>query len=164
MNLESWAYVAEIVGAIAVVASLIYVGIQIRDSNRVNQANARHNISEFVLQVSLFNAGHADRIASIQEKTNNGEKLSGAEQTFQWWTHMNLMLHAETYYHHYELGMMPDGHWDGYVRYVEGYSTTPGFAEFWSDVGPSFSRNFSNWMTEIINRNNGLNLPTHDNG
>jgi hypothetical protein len=162
MNLESWAYISEIVGAIAVVASLIYVGIQIRDSNRVNQANARHNISEFVLQVSMFNAGHADRIAAIQQKISEGEKLTGAEHTFQWWSHMNMMLHAETYYHHYELGLMPDGHWKGYVRYVEGYSIAPGFADFWKEAGPAFSRNFCNWMTEVVNRNNDLNLPSHD--
>jgi hypothetical protein len=163
MTLESWAYVAEIVGAIAVVASLIYVGIQIRDSNRVNQANARHNISEFVLQVSMFNAGHADRIAAIEQKIGEGIDLSAAERTFQWWSHMNFMLHAETYYHHYELQLMPDGHWTGYVRYIEGYSTSPGFVDFWRDVGPAFSRDFSNWMTEMVNRNNGLDLPFHDN-
>ena len=162
MTLESWAYISEIIGAIAVVASLIYVGIQIRDSNRVNQANARHNISEFVLQVSMFNAGHADRIAAIEQKIAEGGELTGAEHTFQWWSHMNMMLHAETYYHHYELGLMPDGHWKGYIRYVEGYSTAPGFAEFWGEVGPAFSRNFCNWMTEVVNRNNDLNLPLHD--
>ncbi len=162
MTLESWAHVAEIVGGIAVVASLIYVGIQIRDSNRVSQANARHNISEFVLQVSLFNAGHADRIAAIQQKLAEGSELTGAEREFQWWGHMNFMLHAETYFHHYELGLMPDGHWKGYLRYMEGYSTSPGFVDFWSEVGPAFSRDFSNWMTEIVNRNNGLDLPFHD--
>ena len=136
MTLESWAYLSEIVGAVAVVASLIYVGIQIRDSNRVNQANARHNISEFVLHVSMFNAGQADRIAAIQQKISEGNELTGAEHTFQWWSHMSMMLHAETYFHHYELGLMPDGHWKGYIRYVEGYSTTPGFAGFWGEVGP----------------------------
>lgn len=103
MTLENWAYIAEIIGAIAVVASLLYVGIQIRDSNRVNQANARHNISEFVLQVPLFNASQADRIAAIQEKIDAGGALSAAEQTIQWWSHMNFVLHAETYYHDYEL-------------------------------------------------------------
>ena len=162
MTLQDWAYLAEIVGAIAVVASLIYVGIQIRDSNRVNQANARHNISEFVLQVSMFNAGQADRLAAIHKRISEGDELSDAEQTFQWWSHMNFMLHAETYYHHYELQLMPKGHWSGYVRYIESYSTSPGFVDFWREVGTAFSREFSNWMTEIVNRNNELNLPSHD--
>jgi hypothetical protein len=34
--------------------------------------------------------------------------------------------------------------------------------DFWADVGPAFSRDFSNWMTEIVNRNNDAALPNHD--
>ena len=109
MTLEQYAYLAEIVGAAAVVASLIYVGQQIRAANRVNEANARHNISEFVLQVSMFNAQHADRIAEIERKLGERLELSASEKLFQWWGHMNFMLHAETYFHHHELGLMPDG-------------------------------------------------------
>lgn len=75
---------------------------------------------------------------------------------------MNIMLHAETYFHHFELGLMQEGHWNGYVRYVESYANSPGLVEFWGDVGPAFSRDFSNWMTEIINRNNDVVLPSHD--
>lgn len=158
MTLESWAYLAEIIGAVAVVASLIYVGIQIRDSNRVNQANARHQISDFILQVSMFQAQHADRLAAIERKTELGE----GDRLFRWWNHMLFMLHAETYYHHYELGLMQSGHWNGYVRYVEGYVVSPGFVEFWEDVGPAFSRDFSNWVTAIVNRRNQVSLPNHD--
>ena len=158
MGLESWAYLAEIVGGVAVVASLIYVGIQIRDSNRVNRANARHQLSEFVLQLSMFRAEHADRYAAIQEKA----ELGPGDEEFRWWTHMMLMLHAETYYHQYVLGLMDEGHWAGYSRYIEGQSTSPGMPEFWADVGPAFSRDFCNWMTEIVNRNNGLSLPRHE--
>ncbi len=32
MNLQDWAYIAEIVGGIAVIVSLIYVGLQVNDS------------------------------------------------------------------------------------------------------------------------------------
>ena len=111
----------------------------------------------------MFNADQADRIAAIQQKISAGHELTAAEHTFQWWSHMNLMLHAETFFHHYELGLMPEGHWQGYVRYVEAHSVSPGFADFWREVGPAFSRNFCNWMTEIVNRNNQVNLPLHEN-
>ena len=164
MTLESWALIAEIVGAIAVVASLIYVGVQIRDSNRVSQANARHDISEFALQGSIFNASHADRIAEVARKHREGKDLSEAERTFRWWSHMNMMLHAEMYYHHYDLGLMPDENWQGYVRWMEIYSTSPGFLEFWKDVGLIFSRGFCDWMTEVVNRNNDADLPYFEDG
>jgi hypothetical protein len=51
---------------------------------------------------------------------------------------------------------------EGDSRYIEGYSTSPGMVDLWADVGPAFSRDFSNWMTEIVNRNNDAALPNHD--
>ncbi len=38
---------------------------------------------------------------------------------------------------------MPESHWEGYRRFVRGYLDTPGVTEFWGDVGPAFSREFS---------------------
>ena len=162
MTLESWALIAEIVGAIAVVASLVYVGIQIRDSNRVSRADARHNVSEFALQGSLFNTANADRIATINRKAAEGEALTDGEQTFQWWNHMTMMLHAEMYFQHNEIGLVDKGNWDGYIRWMEIYSVAPGFVDFWQDVNRIFSRDFCDWMTEIVNRNNDVSLPMFD--
>ncbi len=44
MSLGDWAAIAEIVGALAVVASLVYVGSQIRQSNAVMRAEAHRDI------------------------------------------------------------------------------------------------------------------------
>ena len=40
--------------------------------------------------------------------------------------------------------------------------TSPGFVEFWTDVGPAFSRDFADWLTGIVNRRNQVSLPSHD--
>lgn len=64
-------------------------------------------------------------------------------------------------FHQFDLGLMQEGHWAGYSRYIEGYSTSAGLVEFWRDVGPAFSRDFCSWMTEIVSRNNGVSLPYH---
>ena len=144
MTLQDYAAIGEILGAIAVVISLIYVGLQIRDNTRVNSASARHAISEFALEFSKFNAEHADRLARVMQET----ELDEPDRLFRWWCHMMVMLHAETYYHSFQVGMMPEAHWQGYVRYVEGYVRSPGMREFWDDVGPAFSRDFSRWIDE----------------
>ena len=62
---------------------------------------------------------------------------------------MTVFLHAETYFHHFELGLMPSKHWSGYVRFFQGYIKTPGVAEFWNDVGPAFSEDFSRWVDSL---------------
>ncbi len=61
-----------------------------------------------------------------------------------------MLLHAETYFHHHELGLMPDTHWRGYVRYMTTYIKSPGFREVWNDIGPSFSEDFAGWLNGLV--------------
>jgi hypothetical protein len=153
MNLDTYVAIAELVAAVAVIVSLIYLAVQVRQSNRVNSATARHAISQFALDFSMFKAEHADRLAKVTSESN----LSAGDLEFRWWNHMMVFLHAETYFHHYELQLMPSKHWSGYVRYVHGYLDTPGVREFWSDVGPAFSVDFSKWIDGLL-----AEMPTGD--
>jgi hypothetical protein len=146
MNLQSYVPIAELIAAIAVVISLIYLAIQVRQSNRVNSASARHAISQFALDFSMFKAEHADRLA----KVTSAKDLSPGDLEFRSWNHMMVFLHAETYFHHYELKLMPAKHWSGYVKYVQGYLDTPGVREFWDAVGPAFSVDFSKWIDGLL--------------
>ncbi len=148
MRLQEYALLAELIASIAVVVSLIYLAVQVRQSTRVNSAMARHAISQFALEFSMFKAEHADRLARVL----NQPTLSEGDSLFRWWNHMMVFLHAETYFRHHELGLMPASHWNGYVRYVEGYLTTPGVREFWADVGPAFSEGFSLWVGRLLER------------
>lgn len=154
MTFSDYAAIAEIIAAIAVVISLVYVGLQVRQSTRVSSAAARHAISQFALEFSIFKAEHADRLAHVYSASD----LSDGDLMFRWWNHMTVFLHAETYYRHHELGLMPGSHWEGYVRYVDGYLDTPGVPEFWADVGPAFSRDFSNWVTELLEQKSASDL------
>ena len=138
--------VSELLASIGVLVSLVYLAVQVRQGTRVNSANARHAISQFALDFSMFKAEHADRL----EHVISGAELGPGDGTFRWWNHMMVFLHAETYFHHYELGLMPQKHWSGYVRYVRGYLPVPGVVEFWADVGSSFSVDFAKWIDGLI--------------
>ncbi len=151
MTLQDYAALAEVVASVGVVVSIVYLALQVRQANRVDAAGARHAISEFALQFALFKAEHADRLAKV---LGAGE-LSEGDETFRWWNHMMVLLHAETYFRHHELGLMPRSHWNGYVRYVTGYLASPGVSEFWADVGEAFSEDFSRWITSLLEGTDG---------
>ena len=142
MNWGALAAVAEIIGALAVIATLAYLAYQVKENTVALSAQSRHSLSEFVLHISMFRAEHAAQYAKLK----SGEELSAEDEEFQYWSHMQVMLHAETYFHHSELGLMPKSHWSGYVRYITGYVHSRGFVDFWDDVGPAFSENFRNWL------------------
>ena len=104
MNLNALANLGQIVDAIGVMITLIYLAVQIRGNTRVASAQARHALSEFVLRISIFRAEHADRFARLESR----EELTDGDRQFQYWSHVQFLLHAETYFHHHELGLMPD--------------------------------------------------------
>ena len=54
MTAQNYVAIAELIAAIAVVISLIYLAIQVRQSNRVNSATARHSLSQFALDFSKW--------------------------------------------------------------------------------------------------------------
>lgn len=146
MNLESIALLSEILASIAVVITLVYLAKQVRQSTRVNRASARHSLSEFAFELSKFRAEHSDRWAKVMHEN----ELSDGDLEFRNWNHMMLLLHAETYYHHYKLSLMPNNHWDNYAKFIVAVLNSPGFEDYWNEVGFAFSEDFADWMNKIL--------------
>jgi hypothetical protein len=146
MNLSDLANFSQIIAAMGVVISIVYLAVQIRGNTKVVSAQARHGLSEFALRFSIFRAEHADRFAKLE----SGVELTNGDRVFQYWSHVQLLLHAETYFHHHELGLIPDAHWRGYARYMTKYIQSPGFREVWDDIGPGFSEDFARWLDALL--------------
>jgi len=53
MTLEQWAYVGQIAAAVAVVASLIYLAIQVRQSNALSRAQTRQSMIQMAREEIL---------------------------------------------------------------------------------------------------------------
>ena len=77
IKLSEWASIAEILGAAAVVVSLLFVGFQISDGNRETRAATAQAAldSEMLFQAELL------RYAATWEKVVKGVPLSDGEET-----------------------------------------------------------------------------------
>src|SRR5437879_3175166 len=142
MNLNDLANIGQIVGAIGVMVTLVYLAVQIRGNTKVVSAQARHAISEFVLRIALFRAEHADRFAKLE----SGAELTDGDRQFRYWSHIQFLLHAETYFHQHDLALMPETHWGPYERYLTKYMQSPGFRDAWNDIGAGFSQDSALWI------------------
>jgi hypothetical protein len=143
MSLDHIALLSQTIASVAVLASLLFVGLELRMNTTVNKASARHAISAFALELTKFRAEHADRIARLQ---GDGEHSEGDRQ-FLYWDQVNFILHAETYFRHHELGLMPKSHWQRYASWFStSMMTAPAFRASWDDIGPAFSTEFAAWV------------------
>jgi hypothetical protein len=148
MNWEAIGAVAEGIGGLGVILTLVYLSLQIRGSNRVAQAQSRHSMSEFAMGISRFRAEHADRYAKIA----SGEPLSSGDRLFVYWSHMQMITYGEAYFQLFQLGFMPDSHWTSYSRWIDDYVKERDFEEFWRSDSTSFSEDYAQWIDEKLSK------------
>ena len=107
MTLEQWALVSQIAGALAVVASLIYLALQVRHSNVLSRAQARQSMMELtqeqlLLQVTdpaiwlgVFNEG--PRSLEEKIKVNMWLTLFMRQREYEWLTHREGIMDSKMF-------------------------------------------------------------------
>jgi hypothetical protein len=78
VNWEAISAIAEVVGVIAVIASLIYVGLQVKQNTEIARANIVHETNATSLRVNELIAQDAS-LAAIYRKGTNGVSLEGTD-------------------------------------------------------------------------------------
>ena len=146
MSIQDLGALGELLAALATIATLIYLAMQIRANTRATSAQSRHAISDFARNIAEFRAANADRIAVIE----GSEALSEADEQFLFWLNVQMLLHGETYFHQHEMGLLPDSHWRSYHTYMRGFLPGKGVAECWESIGPSFPEEYRSWIDGLL--------------
>lgn len=148
MSLEDLGNVGEFVAAVAVVVSLIYLAVQIRQNTRavrsasyqsiVNTANdLGHNFTQVPGFTALFLQGGMDP-----------SKLS-EEQLGTLTAHLVGMFrfYENVFYQHQE-GMIDPKLWPGWQHDMLIWFDLPGFRHIWQDIRQRYCTEFSRFLEE----------------
>ena len=148
--MQDLAFVAEILGAVAVVASLVYLGRQIHQTNAQSQADARYSFLEAYGQMNLAVAQNKD-LASVFRRGSQGLELDEDEavqyfvllgQFLNTWSVL-FDLHVERH--------LPDSQWTTIRKDMITLLSTQGGRAFWNDVGRVGVHNdFANEIEKIL--------------
>jgi hypothetical protein len=68
------------------------------------------------------------------------------EQLAAWSQVIASVAVAESFFIHHRLGLIPKSHWEAYCRFWDGYAATPGVADTWAQMKPSFEPEFAEWL------------------
>ncbi len=142
MNWDAVGAAAELVGAIGMVASLFYLGTQIRQNTRTvrtasyhalvtNLANLASDVGRDGPVADLFVRGMSDlQSLSITEQRQFGMLLQ------------NMMRNFENIFYQFSQGMIDDVVWRGWKSRILRYYWQPGVQEWWptwrGDCHPDF--------------------------
>ena len=136
MNWEAISAISEIVGAIAVVISLIYVAAQIRQNTKMMRSAAKQGLTE-ASQNFIYTA-----IDKSEEwvKLTTGDDPSTPEEEAR----MSLMVRAmlrgfESQCYQYESGLLEDDEWYALQAAIKDLCSLPGFNRYWQQLKPHMS-------------------------
>lgn len=156
MTLEDWANIGEIVGAIGVVASLVYLAVQVRHNSEHIKENtaslqgvseaASEDGSRDVLITSITNP----ELIMIQRKGDSGEALNEIESA-QYTMMLRVTFNShQTYFIQHARGLTGDEIWEYWVRMFRKLTKAPGVRRWWSKAGKDYDQNFQTYIDDLM--------------
>jgi hypothetical protein len=146
MTLEDWAYIAQIVGVIVVVITLIYLTIQVRQGAQLLRSESR--------QVSL--STDQGGVYKFIEFPGLGKSMSAAERpTFEEKTQLLFWIIAqmrarEHEWLQYRSGALDGDTWLSYRDVIYFILGTPRCRALWELCHPYFNRPFVELVSEMV--------------
>jgi len=148
--IEQLYYVAEMISVVAVVISLIYVGIQVKQNTKAVKNSTLQNISENQINVHGLLAAHGD-LAEIVFKaaTGQGSDLGAEKFRFTSWMHTLMRTFENAFYQHRE-GALDERNWRSLCRQY-GPILHAGFnANYWAERSFMYSDDFKRFVDEEL--------------
>jgi len=150
MTLEEFNYIAEIIASIAVIASLIYVALQVRQNTAATQASSRvawvDTLNDVVGLISS-----APNLADILHRGANGlSNLKDREiLQFSAWLDQNFIMY-ETYYFQWKAGVLDARLWSIYRHAIADFMLQSGQQEWWETRRHWFDQEFQQYVNEVM--------------
>jgi len=156
LKLSDWASIAELVSAIAVIISLLYVGIQVKENtNEIRAANRQQLVSRTHTATQLVAAN--PELAGIFTKIAEGTTLSAREHVqFDYFVY-GMLKDMEEGFLLYREGRLDEEYWQTRVAITLNYlAQTPARDVYRrrKKVG-YFQTAFVKWLDQALNESDG---------
>jgi hypothetical protein len=149
VNWEALGAIAEMIGAIGVIATLVYLAVQVRQNTRAIRAQT---YGSFVTQFRNWNEpmraneGMAERFHELMEDV---ESLSPKEQRHAIHVLYDFTRLAENLHYQHSEGMLSDAVWSGWENTFRAYLSAPGFVWYLEQRRSFFAPEFNTWVSSL---------------
>lgn len=151
MNWEATSAVAEIIGVIAVVVSLVYLAVQIRQNTKVAKAATRQAIAESTERLGDDLINNSD-MAEIFVKHMSGGKLSPVENLRLQARCYRDMQHWENIHYQFNEGLVSRDQWLGFRKNLVTLLTIDAYREYWEHEASHYSDAFQTEIASILDQ------------
>lgn len=149
MDLATLVNIASIISSIAVLISLVYLALQIRQGALNQRAQMDRGRSQQVGEWLQFIAG-AEVAPLILRGHACDPALSAIERQRYLWSMYPLFLHFEDSYFQYRAGMLGEGQYTSILGHLRSQCTTPGFRGIWQHIRLRFPGDFVAFVDGVM--------------
>ncbi len=158
MNWEAIAAIAEFAGAIAVIATLIYLSYQLRQSNQIAKAEAiRELTNTYELHFAHLHFPGLNDL--LRRGFDDFNALSAEEQAKFNGYHYPLLNHVETVHEMRDLKLVSDHQHDAWMAAVVAIVITPGGQQWWTHARNTMSPVFVEAIEALVEDDSYAKVP-----
>lgn len=162
MTIQEMGALGEVIGAIAIIITLIFLALQIRQNTKAVILNTGHAITEEFRSMFELIAANGELAELINKSANTDVNITGADKARYWAYTSNFIYAFENAYFQSAQGALDSNKWAGMKRMVTDYAHLPGFQEYWPSRKHWYSDTFQHFMESDILRSEakvGVPLP-----
>jgi hypothetical protein len=149
MDWDALGGVAELLGAIGVIASLFYVASQIRRNSTALEAATNQAVSDSTQQRLLVPAQNPDLAASLAKVREDMNSLSPAERVqIVFFTRATFRGVSNAFFQHRQ-GLMPESASRDYEAIIRMNLTPPDVREWWLSERNSYGYDFVSYVDRL---------------
>ena len=136
MNWEAIGALGEVIGAAAVIITLVYLAMQIRQGTQLSQASAQQLLSNQVSAYQERIVANPERLRVFRSAMASWDQLSLDDQAVAHLLLGQLVNHFEQAYYFHKSGLVPTPMFDTYRALALSIIQSPGGSEFWTAMKP----------------------------
>ena len=149
-NLEQIALLVEIIGGIAIIISLIFVGLQLKESSKATRsATAATTVSELTSWYS--NLGNSEQGSYVfWNFMTNPESITSVERFQAIMNLHGILLTWQNSYYLVKEGTLDKRVHESLLEIINGVKNNPGFHIFWEARKSIFLKEFQKYVEELM--------------
>jgi hypothetical protein len=153
MDFQELANLGEIIGAVAVVVSLAYLAIQVRQSTTAQQTeNYVRTLDRLSTQQSRLGQNSADAVM-FSKGVKNAAHLTSPEKIQFTWILYEMFDAFEFMFHASQNNAMPEEVWNRWSVTVAFWLKFPGVLTWWNVRPTPFTDSFTAFVDDLIENN-----------
>ena len=147
MRLKRISELAELLSAIGVIASLIYLAIQVNQSTKVARAEITKDLY-LASRTAILDIASDDELGKIWTEIRDFESEDAARK---WAFYQSFFRLYELEYNLAKQGLLDESIANSYTLVIKMFGQTNDFDMYWSDAEKTFDKEFVAFVNGLIN-------------